>query len=138
MKKVFKSMIAILAVGSLLLGSCSKYEDGPGFTVRTAKARISGDWKLTSYTLNGTDYTSSLPTITMTIEKDGSFTSTYTSGSFSTTETGTWVFNDDKTTVAFTASSNTDTYTITELKSKEMKLQQVNGSNTEVSTYTAQ
>lgn len=138
MKNVIKTMIAILAVGSLLLGSCSKYEDGPGFTVRTAKARVSGDWKLTSYTLNGVDYTSSLPTITMTIEKDGSYSATYSSGSGSVTESGTWVFNDDKTTIAFTASSNTDTYTITELKSKEMKLQQVSGSNTEVSTYTAQ
>ncbi len=138
MKNVFKSLIAILAVGSLLLGSCSKYEDGPGFTVRTAKARVSGDWKLTSYTLNGTDYTSSLPTITMTIDKDGTYTGTYSSGSGSVTETGTWVFNDDKTTLSITASSNTEVYTITELKSKEMKLQQVSGSNTEVSTYTAQ
>lgn len=142
MKKLFKTMIAVVAIGSLFLASCGKYEEGPGFTVRTAKARASGDWKLTSLTVNGTDYTSSLGgTITMTVDKDGTYKTTYSSTAGTNETTGTWTFNDDKTTISFTesgSSSTADVYTILELKSKEMKLQQVDAGFTTITTYTAQ
>lgn len=140
MKNIFKLFIAFVAISTLTLTSCNKYEEGPGFTVRTAKARVSGDWKLTSFTVNGTAYSSGV-TVTMTIDKDGSYTTTYTSTLGTTTETGTWTFNDDKTTISFTestAGSTADTFTIVELKSKEMKLKQIDGSLTYISTYTAQ
>ncbi len=143
MKKLFKTLIAVVAIGSLFLASCGKYEEGPGFTVRTAKARVSGDWKLTSITVNGTDYTSSMGgTVTTTIDKDGTYKSTFTaSGGGSTESTGTWTFNDDKTTISFTEStsgSTADVYTILELKNSEMKLQQIDSGFTTVITYTAQ
>jgi hypothetical protein len=140
MKNLFKMFVAIVAISALTLTSCSKYEEGPGFTVRTAKARVSGDWKVTNFTVNGTAYSSGI-TVTMTIEKSGSYTATYTTSLGATTETGTWAFNDDKTTISFTAStagSVADTYTIVELKSKEMKLKQIDGSYTYITTYTAQ
>ena len=141
MKKIFVFAVAAVTVMSLSLTSCNKYEEGPGFTVRTAKARAAGDWKLTKYTVNGTDYTSTIGTITSTMDKDGTYTSTWTSGSLTDTDTGTWEFNSDKTTITFlssTSGSTADTWTILELKSKEMKLRQIDGSFTTEQTMTAQ
>ncbi len=53
---------------------------------------------------------------------------------------GTWEFNSDKTTVSLkeTGSTSAEVYTIIELKNKEMKLQQVDGNTTYLTTYTAQ
>lgn len=140
MKKIFVYAIAAVTVMGLSLTSCNKYEEGPGFTVRTAKARAAGDWKLTGFTVNGSSYSSGIET-KASIEKGGTYTYTYTSGSVSTTETGTWEFNSDKTTITFTEStsgSTPDTWTIIELKSKEMKLRQIDGSFTYEQTMTAQ
>lgn len=33
--------------------SCSKYEEGPGFSLRTKKQRVVAEWKATSFTING-------------------------------------------------------------------------------------
>lgn len=142
MKKLFKTIITIVAIGSLFLSSCNKYEEEPGFTLRTAKARVSGDWKLTSLTVNGTNFTSLLGgTITMTVDKDETYKTTFTTSIGTSEETGNWVFNDDKTTITFTestAGSTAEVYTIIELKSKEMKFQQIDGGFASIYTYTAQ
>jgi len=141
MKKIFLYAVTAVTVMGLSLTSCNKYEEGPGFTVRTAKARVTGDWKLTKYTINGTDFTSSSVIITKTIDKDGSYSTTSTTGSLSVTEIGSWEFNGDKTTITFTetgSGSTPDTWTILELRSKEMKLEQIVGSTTSVETLTAQ
>ncbi len=144
MKHLFKlSLVALLAL-TAVVSSCSKYEEGSNFSILSAKARLAGDWKLTSYTVNGTDYTSNLGTRLVTIEKDGTYSGSDSydifGSTFTDTYNGTWLFNDDKTTVSFleTGSSSTDVYTIIELKNKEIKLQQIVNNNTSIFTYTAQ
>jgi hypothetical protein len=132
-------LVAIMAL-TVMVSSCNKYPEGPKITFLSAKARISGDWKMTKYTINGADYTSSFGTQTMTIEKDGTYSSTYTSGSFSITSTGTWAFNGDKTTISFTETgeSSAEIFTILELRNKQLMLQQVVDGDTYITTYTAQ
>ncbi|MDO1451834.1 hypothetical protein Q0590_36530 [Rhodocytophaga aerolata] len=39
----------------LLLVSCSYYEDGPIVSLRNPEKAVDGDWKVTSYTVNGSD-----------------------------------------------------------------------------------
>lgn len=134
----------MMAMTVLLTTSCNKYPEGPKLTLLTAKARISGDWKMTGYTVNGTDYTSSMGTVLVTIEKDGTYSGTASYVVFGQTVTdnfnGSWDFNDDKTKVTFTEAGSTsgEIYDILMLKNKEMKLQQVDNGDTYITTYTAQ
>lgn len=115
-----KALLATTAIVSLLaLSSCGKYEEGPGFTLLTKKARLSGQWDLKSYT-NGTvtldDTSDNLTEYT----KDN--TVIYTGGGLSIT--GTWEFTDDKTgvleTVSFLGQSSTDTTHIIRLTNTEL------------------
>jgi hypothetical protein len=144
MKHLFKlSLVALLAL-TAVVSSCSKYDEGSNFSLISAKGRMAGDWKLSSYTVNGSDYTSSMGTVNVTIDKDGTYKGTASYVVFGSTVTdnfdGTWEFNSDKTTVSMkeTGSSTAEVYTIIELKNKEMKLQQVDGNTTYLTTYVAQ
>ena len=128
MKKLFSlGLVAMLAL-TAVISSCSKYEEGSNFSLISAKGRVAGDWKLSSYTINGTDYTSSMGTINVTFDKDGTYTGTATyvvlGASFTDSYSGTWAFNNDKTALLLTAtgSATVDTQTIVMLKSKMMKL----------------
>jgi hypothetical protein len=138
------SLVAMMAMTVLVTTSCNKYPEGPKLTLLTAKARISGDWKLTGFSVNGTDYTSQAGTVLITIEKDGTYKGTTSYVLFGNTVTdnfnGTWEFNDDKTKVTFTDAGSTtgDIFDIIMLKNKEMKLQQIDNGDTSVWTYTAQ
>ncbi len=44
--------MAIVAI-ILTLSSCGKYEEGPWFSLRTKKARLTGEWKVASVEING-------------------------------------------------------------------------------------
>ena len=141
MKHLFKlSLVALLAL-TAVVSSCSKYDEGSNFSLISAKGRMAGDWKLSSYTVNGSDYTSSMGTVNVTIDKDGTYAGTAVYPIIGTTNfNGTWEFNSDKTTVSMkeSGSSTAEVYTIIELKNKEMKLQQIDGNTTYLTTYVAQ
>jgi hypothetical protein len=144
MKKLFGILAAVAIVGSVVMTSCSKYEEGPSLSLRSKKARLAGEWSVSNVTLNGTDVTSlflpSGTTYSMTIEKDGTWTSSYASSGFSSTEAGTWEFVDSKENlkIVTTGSSDTDgdTSTIVMLKNKELKLKDVSGSDVTIMTLT--
>jgi len=144
MKNLFSlALVAVMAL-TVVVSSCNKYPEGPKFTLLSAKARLTGDWKLTKFTINGADYTSSQGTLTMTIDKNGTYSSSQTYVVFGSTvtenSTGTWTFNGDKTTVSFVESgqSSAEIFTILELRNKELMLQQVQDGDTYISTFTAQ
>ena len=47
-------LIVILTI--LLVGvSCTKFEEGPGFSIRTKKSRLIGEWELVEYMVDGAD-----------------------------------------------------------------------------------
>ncbi len=143
MKKIFILSVAFLLGVSTLVSSCSKYEEGPKLTLLSKKARLTGDWKLSEQTLNGTAQTL-LGTNTMTISKDGTYKSSFSyvafGQTFSSDTNGTWDFSDDKTSILSTESGQTtaDTLKIYRLANKELKFIDVNGSNTVISTYVPQ
>jgi hypothetical protein len=144
MKKLFFIGLATLAVGSATLTSCGKYEEGPGLALTSKTARIAGSWKLTAQTTNGVADDLTGNTTTMTIQKDGTYSTlinySYMGFNYTNDFTGTWAFSDDKTQVILTVdgSTGTESATIVRLASKEMKLKSVNGSETVVQTFTAQ
>lgn len=140
MKLIAKTTAFLMfAVAMVVATSCNKYEEGPKFTLLTAKARLVNTWTLTKVEYNGNDVTNSYPDITADIKKDNTYKVTYSAGSVSTSEEGKWEFNSDKTAVIFTVDGETasDPATIIMLKNKMLKFKDVDGSNTTITTYEA-
>jgi len=137
-----KLSILFAAFAVVFLASCGKYEDGPGLSLRSKKARIQGDWTVESAFQAGVDITSDITfggTVDVTFDKDGVFKYTYDytilgqviNGSV----TGTWDFSDDKSAVVVTnGSGNSDSSKILRLTNKELWLEETdsNGSTYEV------
>lgn len=128
MKQTIKLFVAAVSIAVITISSCGKYEEGPGFSVRTKKGRLAGEWTVDKFLYNGNDVTSSfVPSGTsykISIEKDGSWTDTYTVGSISSTDNGTWEFVEKKEMLKWvtTGSSDTDGDTLTILKLKNNEL----------------
>jgi len=125
--------LCIVAVSlAVITPSCSKYPDGPGFTLRTKTNRLVNDWKLTSYMVNGVEFIDAVPQLKMVIEKDGTYsrhsTELVLNQLQSVFEHGTWAFNDDNTSL-FLLKEGADLpvqFTIRELRAKKLVIQYYN------------
>ncbi|NRA11589.1 MAG: hypothetical protein HRT57_06520 [Crocinitomicaceae bacterium] len=127
MKKSNIIKLFTFALLAVLVASCSKYEEGSKFTVLTKKSRMANTWTMTSYTIGGSEQISTTTTSTWELTKDGAVTASYTNGAGTVNYTGTWAFNDDKSSVVITdVLGATGTYEIVQLKSKDLKLRQTN------------
>ena len=135
--KLFRiGAFALMAVAAIAMTSCGKYEQGPGFSLLSKKARITGDWTLDVVTVNGAAQDISGYTVNVSIEKDGTFTVKWTSGGFSVEDKGTWKFSDDKTKLIVTdQDGDVSESEIVRLANKELKLKDVDGTVETVSTY---
>lgn len=115
--KTKKQSITLLLIISVLFSACKKGEDDPVISLRTRKTRVVGEWRMTagkasytsrayneSYTFDGSNVklnvTSITPivytgksTLSMTMNKDGSFTVSEVLGSSKLNAKGTWNFN---------------------------------------------
>ncbi|MFM8962834.1 MAG: hypothetical protein ACKOGD_03205 [Sphingomonadales bacterium] len=127
-----KAVLISLSLLSIGLVGCTKFSEGPSFSIQTRKARICNDWKLSDYVLNGNNVFDANITSKMSIDKDGTYSiSNYTNeleqiqGTYSH---GTWVFGEDNTSVFFYADTTTvnpvHEYSIKELRSKRMVLEE--------------
>jgi hypothetical protein len=127
-----KLSILFAAFAVVMFASCGKYEDGPGLSLRSKKARVVGEWTIESAIQSGVDITSSITsggTIDVAFDKDGVYTYTYSyiifgqnvNGSVS----GTWDFSDDKTSLVVTnGSGNSESSKILRLTNSELWLEQ--------------
>ncbi|MBI3719483.1 MAG: hypothetical protein HY252_12945 [Sphingobacteriales bacterium] len=131
--KTTKFILSLTVVFSLLFVGCKKYPDGPAFSIKTAKARITRQWKEEkTIASNGTTTT---PPST-----DNSYTEFKSDGTLITSSNGlsingTWAFSSDKKMVSITVAvpffgSITESSTILRLTSKELWLKDV--SNDEI------
>lgn len=122
-----KKLLFLLPI-FLLVFSCKKYEDGPVFSLRTKTHRLANTWNVESVTLeNGTDITDDFntwyPNYMLTIAKENTYVLTFNLNSgIEYKETGTWVYNGDKTHIYFTnsAAGGMSDWTILRLKEKEL------------------
>ena len=127
MKKITAIAVAAMLVGSVVLTSCKKYEEGPALTLLTKKARVAGTWELEAYLVDGVDKTADYRTLVTSEEliysKEGTYTSSYTFVIGSDTDAGSWEFINDKLEIkslSNDAGATPDTMVIVKLKSKEM------------------
>ncbi|MFY8077013.1 MAG: lipocalin family protein [Flavobacteriales bacterium] len=131
-----KLSILFAAFAVVLLASCGKYEDGPGFSLRSKTSRLAGTWTVTEAFQGSTDITGDITnggTVEVTFDKDGAYTYAYdfeifgipTSGSVS----GTWSFSDDKTEIVVTdGSGQSDSAKILRLTNQELWIEEPDGS----------
>jgi len=93
-------ILTILATTAMIFSSCGKYEEGPSVSLLTKKARITGTWTLTETTHNGVVQDMTGYSISTTLDKDGTGTSTatgeYLGMTISSTTKVEWEFNDTK------------------------------------------
>ncbi len=123
-----KLSILFAAFAVVMLASCGKYEDGPGFSLRSKTSRLAGSWTVTEAFQGSTNITTSLTnggTVDLTFDKDGAYTYSYdfviTNGSV----TGTWAFSSDKTSLEVTdGSGQMDSSKILRLTNNELWLEQ--------------
>lgn len=101
MKKIL--MIAIASI--LVLGSCGKYEEGPGFSLRSKKGRLAGEWQMFRQIVDGQDRALSADEKddVWIIDKDGKYEITDPGND---SQKGSWTFGEDKETVTFTDDDN--------------------------------
>lgn len=98
MKSLKLFSFALLAAVVVLGTSCGKYEEGPGFSLMTKKARVAGVWKLDKYvSANGT-VTNAEADDNTTVEytKEGTLILKGSEFGISYTINGTWEFTKDK------------------------------------------
>jgi len=130
--KTLKFLAAGAILGSTILAtpSCGKYEEGPGFSLRTKKARLAGDWDMVEYIDADGTSTKDNDDDFITFEKDGTYK--YTDGS--TSMNGTWEFTDDKEKIRVTYTSGnlsiSNDATIVRLTNKELWTKDSDGNMT--------
>ena len=124
-----KNTIAALALITIISYGCSKYDDGPGFSLRTKKGRLTGEWKLEDINYsNGQSPNLFDYDIIWTFERDGEFEQTLEYGSSSYSYEGEWEFEDDgeELEIKMDGNSYTETFEINRLSSNELWLESNN------------
>lgn len=121
-----KQNLILLTLVILISYGCSKYDDGPAFSLRTKKARLTGEWELEEIIVNGvsqaldSDYD-----MIWEFERNGDFTQTMDYGSYSYNYNGEWEFDDngEELEIQSSYSGINQTFEITRLSSNDLWLE---------------
>lgn len=140
--------LSIILVSLTVFQSCSKYADGPSISLISRKTRLCNDWLLESQFKNETDVTNDKIVTKLVIDKDGTYSMTSyvnADGQLQGDYThGKWTFEDNKGQLYFYQMANgvepevdpTHIYTIRELRSKSLKLEERFSSINQTNTFT--
>lgn len=133
MKISFKMTLLALAIMAIILPSCNKYEEGPMFSLASAKSRVVNKWKIEKVYSNSSDVTSYFqllyPNYSIEMKSDDSYVITYTAD---TAEVGSWTLDNPKENIMTTPSGSvlTTTWNILRLKKDEMWVKYTDWGNT--------
>ena len=120
-------LFAMLSIAAINVSSCKKYEDGPFFSIKSPEARLQRTWRVTKAMSGGNDLTSLFQLVNYKVEFTASeikiVYSNFLTGT--TMEQGTWKWVDATKksiiiTQTVTGNSQTSTWDITRLTSKEL------------------
>ncbi len=115
--KTYKTTILLLLFGIIFsnLTSCKKYPDGPTISLRSRKERISNNWKVENYKINGSDFTSIVTNYKETFTKEGNYSYSWDllNGS------GTWKLQNNDEEIKLTGSESQTSRTLFILKLEE-------------------
>ncbi len=122
-----KNTLYIVFLSTILLFSCSKFEEGPKISLLSKNKRISRIWKV-EYSINlsdGVEHSADFEGWTFEFSKDGTYNQTIIYGESQTIITGSWEFiGDNQIRLNFNAAGEEqlDFYTILRLSKKELWL----------------
>ena len=122
-----KHIIVLFAFFMIFSFSCSKYEDGPKFSLRTKKQRIARSWKV-EYSINlqnGIEHSADFNDWVIEFSKEGSFEQKIIYGEQQNSYSGSWKFigeNQLRLNFSNNAGKQTVFYTILRLSKKELWL----------------
>ncbi len=103
-----------------LLSACGKYEEGPGFTVLTKKARLTGIWDAQEYVSSTGSTSTDNDDATIEFTKSGTCLVNSNDPNFPFSISGTWEFVSDKEKVKLTFAGSSDEFTIMRLTNSEL------------------
>ena len=127
-KKILKT--AVLALSTLLIFSCEKYENGPSISLIPRNERIANTWVIEKAIQNDEDVTSQYDQyeVYYTSDGDSELSAEYTAFGleFQTETQGTWSLanNDEDLVVDYQDDSEDEEYQILKLTSKELWLRE--------------
>ena len=103
--KIIAPFLLLLAITGSLFTSCTKFEEGPGLSLRSPEAKLDGNWVVRIATqADGDDVTDLYANFTYTFTKDGAFSYRFEQGNFSFDAVGTYSFNKDNSMLSTSAS----------------------------------
>jgi hypothetical protein len=121
-KKNQKLLLAAAVVIILNFNSCSKYEDGPGFSLRTKTNRLTGDWDVV--TIAGQNVALQGTFLSLEFEKDGDFTVRssymYYGQSYTYRSDGDWEWEDRKAEIEIELDGDRQDWEILRLTNEEL------------------
>ena len=130
MKKIYFSRFLFFAFALVILGACSKYEEGSP-SLLSKKSRLVNDWKVVSITANGIDITATNIITEVIIRDNNTITVTNELLGFPVSDDGTWVFNANKTHVLVTNNNGSLTsYEIVKLEKDSFKVRNTDSNGT--------
>ncbi|MFT7156791.1 MAG: hypothetical protein ACI8Q1_001806 [Parvicella sp.] len=135
--KTSNLFLAASVVLILNFSSCKKYEDGPGFSLKSKTGRLTGEWEVVQvYDSNGQSLLGNEYEVEMEFEKDGDFEMTYGYSyggqSYSYTYKGDWEWESDKSEIEVVMDGTKQTWEITRLTSKELQFEDEDGNEWEL------
>ena len=91
--------LTIVMAAMFVLNSCGKYEEGPGFSLLSKKARITGVWSFDKMFVDGTEVEIDeiMQSFKIDIMKDGTGKTSVTFMGMTINQDFEWEFNADKT-----------------------------------------
>ena len=122
-----KNTLYIVFLSTILLFSCSKFEEGPKISLLSKNKRISRIWKV-EYSINlsdGVEHSADFEGWTFEFSKDGTYNQTIIYGESQTIITGNWEFigdNQIRLNFNIAGEEQIDFYTILRLSKKELWL----------------
>jgi hypothetical protein len=131
MKKFSFILFAVASMALATFSSCGKYEDGPGFSLSSKKARVANTWVIEKCIVNGQDVTTTFLVLlgdhSLVFKKDGAYEFLVDGDR----ETGTWSFDSKKENLELMENGSTTKFLqkITRLTSNEMWLVEDDGTD---------
>jgi hypothetical protein len=126
-------LLVFMAFLYVAITGCGQYPDGPSFSLNGKTSRVTNIWKVEQVFYNESDATDAFntlfPNYSIEFKKDNSYVETWSGGS--SAEVGDWVFDGDKANILITpnGSSTASKSEILRLKTDELWLQEVDGSD---------
>lgn len=124
-KTTQKLLLAATVVTVLNFTSCGKYDDGPAFSLRTKKARLTGDWEVVR--IGNQSFPSNGYALEMSLRDNGDLKFTYSYLQESFTYNGKWEFSGDKEDLLLTFDNELSRFKINRLTNKELWMETTGG-----------